>query len=169
MHQPRERRGALRFAAKSFRNQLLQMFRGEGSERDLHNLAASHLDRLELLPQRMGRSDLVGAIGTNQHEMPQTRPRQQILQQIERRRVEPLQVVEKERQRMLRPGKYTDKPPKCQLETPARVVGRQIRKRRLVSDDELEFGNELDDEPSVRAKGVAERVTPGRQIGFALS
>ena len=73
MHQPRERRGALRLAVQSFRNQLLEMFRGEGGKRDLHHLATGSLDRLELLPQRMGGSDLVGAIGTDQHEMLQIR------------------------------------------------------------------------------------------------
>jgi hypothetical protein len=98
MHQPRERRGAISLAAKSFRNQLLEMYRGEGGKRDLHHLAASRLDGLELLPQRVSRSDLVSTIGTDQQEMLQIRPgrlrpRQQILQQIERRRVEPLQVI----------------------------------------------------------------------------
>src|SRR6266702_3389558 len=70
---------------------------------------------------------------------------------------------------MLRPGEHADESPKYQLETPARVLGRQIRSRRLASDDELQFRNELDDEPCVRAEGIAERVAPRRQISFALS
>src|SRR6266436_4438112 len=75
----------------------------------------------------------------------------------------------RERQWMFRPGEHADEPPKDQMETPARVLGRQIRSRRLASDDEVEFRNELDDEPCVGTEGVAERVAPGRQIGFALS
>jgi len=51
----------------------------------------------------MGGSDLVGGDRHDQHEMPQIRVGQQILEQIERRGVEPLQVVEKERQDA-RPG-----------------------------------------------------------------
>src|SRR6266849_560366 len=101
--------------------------------------------------------------------MPQIRTCQQILQQIERRPIEPLQVVEEQHQWMVRPGEHADEPPKDQLETPARVLGREIRSRRQASDDELQFRNELDDEPCIRAEGVAERVAPGCQIGFALS
>jgi hypothetical protein len=37
------------------------------------------------------------------------RTRQQILEQVERRRVEPLQIVEEQRERMLRPGEDADK------------------------------------------------------------
>ena len=57
----------------------------------------------------------------------QIRLRQQILEQIERRRVEPLQVVEEERQRMLRPGEHADEPPEHQLETALRVLWRQAQ------------------------------------------
>ena len=73
----------------------------------------------------MGGSDFVVAIGTDQHEVLQIRPGQQILQQIERRRVEPLQIVEEERQRMFRPGEDADEAPKHQLETALRVLWRQ--------------------------------------------
>ena len=69
---------------------------------------------------------------------------------------------------MFRPGEYADEPPKYQMETPARVVGRQIRNRRLVSDDQLQFRDELDHEPSVGAERLEKRGAPGRQVGFAL-
>jgi len=39
----------------------------------------------------------------------QIRSGQQILQQVERRGVEPLQVVEEQRKRVLRPSEYADK------------------------------------------------------------
>ena len=52
--------------------------------------------------------DFVIAIGTDQHEVLQIGPGQQVFEQIERRRVEPLQVVEKKRQWMFRPGKDAD-------------------------------------------------------------
>ncbi len=93
------------------------MLSGERRKRDLRDLAAGGLDGVELPHQRMGGGDFVVAIGTDQHEVLQIRPGQQILQQIERRRVEPLQVVEEQRQRMLRPGEDADEPPKHQLET----------------------------------------------------
>ena len=56
---------------------------------------------------------------------------------------------------MLRPGERADEPPQCQLETPARVLRRELRSRWLGSDDELQLRNEVDDEPCVRAEGIA--------------
>ena len=96
--------------------------------------------------------DLVVAIGADQHEVLHIRPGQQILEQIERRRVEPLQIVEEQRQRMFRPGEHADEAPKHQLEPPLRVLRRKLGNRRLVADDELQFGDEVDHEPAVRAQ-----------------
>src|ERR1700751_3837584 len=98
----------------------------------------------------MSGSDFVVAIGTDQHEVRQTWP-QQILQQIKRRRVEPLQVVEEERQWMVRSGKCANEAPTYELKTALCVLWRQLRNRWLVSDDWLEFGNEVDHEPPVRS------------------
>jgi hypothetical protein len=38
----------------------------------------------------------------------QIRPSQQVLEQIERSRIQPLQIVKEERERMLRPGEDAD-------------------------------------------------------------
>ena len=50
-----------------------------------------------------------------------------------------------------------------------RVLRRKIRDRRLFSDDELQFGDEVDHEPSVRAQRLAQGVAPARQLGLALA
>jgi hypothetical protein len=76
---------------------------------------------------------------------------QQILDQVQRCRVEPLQIVEEQRKRMFRPGEYADKPPEHQLETALRVLWRKIRHRWLFPDDELQFRDEVHDEQAVRA------------------
>ena len=99
----------------------------------------------------------------------QIRPGQQILEQIERRRVEPLQIVEEQRQRMFRPGEDADEAPEHQLETSLRVLRRQLRDRRLFADDELQFGDQIDDEPSVRAQRLQQCVAPAAQLGLALA
>src|SRR5882757_2597000 len=70
---------------------------------------------------------------------------------------------------MFRSREHADEPTEYQLETSSRILGRQIGSRRMVSDNELQLRNELDDEPCVGAEGIAERVAPWRQIGFALS
>ena len=58
---------------------------------------------------------------------------QQIFQQVERRRVEPLQVIEEQRQGMFRPSEDTDELPKHQLKAPLRVLRRKLRNGRWLS------------------------------------
>src|ERR1700757_3401150 len=96
-----KRRNALHLAAKSVRDKLVEMRSGERRKRDLRYLSAGGLDGVELPHQRMSGSDFVVAIGADQQQVPQIRSGQQILKQVERRRVQPLQVVEKQRKRML--------------------------------------------------------------------
>ena len=126
---------ALQLAAKSIRDQLPKCFSGERRQLDLRDLSAGGLDGFELSHQRMGGSDFVVAIGADQHEVPHIRPGQQILEQIERRRIEPLQVVEEQRQWMFRSGKYADEAPKYELKAALCLLWRQLRNRWLVSDD----------------------------------
>ena len=151
VHQLRQRGGALRFAVKRIRNQPSQVFTGEGRKHDLLHYRSRFADRFELAHQRMGGIDLVVPIGADQQQVLHIRLGQQILEQIERCRVEPLQIVEEQRQRMFRPGEYADESPEHQLKTTLCVLRRKLRNRRLFTDDELQFGDEVDHEPSVRA------------------
>src|SRR5215831_5532145 len=138
-------------------------------KRDLCYLSTSGLDGVEPSHQRMGGRHFIVAIGTDQHEVLQIRPGQQILQQIERCRVEPLQVVEEERQWMLRPGEDADEAPKHLLEAPLRVLRRKLEDRWLVSDDELQLGDDVDHEPSVWAQRFQQGASPTPQLGVALA
>ena len=122
------RSGSQRSASASNRSPRLL---GERAKRDLLYLSASTLDRLELSHQRMSGIDFVVAISTNQHEVLQLRTRQQILQQVERCRVQPLQIVEKQGQRMLLPREYADESAKHQLEAPLSILWRNFRNRWL--------------------------------------
>ncbi len=91
------------------------------------------------------------------------------LEQVERRRVEPLQIVEEERERMLRPGEDAEEAPEHQLEAALRVLRRQLGDRRLLADDELQLRDEVDDELAVRPQRLAKRVAPRGQLGLALA
>src|ERR1700722_13278078 len=157
-HQLRERCRALRLAAKRVRDQLPEVLLGAGV-----------LHRIELLPQRMGGVDFVVAIGADQHEVLQISPGQEVLEQVERRRVKPLKIVEEERKRMFRSGEHADKPPKHQLETSLRVLRRKLRDGRLVTDDELQLGNEIGHGPAVRAQRLDKSVAPTAKLDVALA
>ena len=64
-------------------------------------------------------------------------------QEVERRCVEPLQVIEEERQGMFGPSEDADKLPKHQLEAPLRVLWGKLRDRQRLSNDELHLRNEV--------------------------
>ena len=74
----------------------------------------------------MGGIDFVVPIGADHQQVPHIRPGQQILEQVERRRIEPLQIVEEQGERMFRPGEDADEAPEHELKTPLRVLRRTV-------------------------------------------
>src|SRR5208283_487199 len=94
---------------------------------------------------------------------------QQVLEEIERRSIQPLQIVKEQRQRMLRPGEDIEEAAKHQLESALRVSRWQLRRRRLPADEEFEIGEQRQHERAVRAKRCRERGAPGSQFGLALA
>ena len=66
--------------------------------------------------------DFVVAISPNLEEVLQFRPRQQILQQVKRRRIEPLQIVEKQGQWMLSPREHADETAENELEAALSIL-----------------------------------------------
>ena len=145
------------------------MLSGKGPKRYVLHLSASALERLQLAHERMFCSDFVIAVGADEEKVAQIGPAQQVLQQIERAGVEPLQIVEEQSKRMLRPSKDADKLPKHQLETPLRILGRKRRNGRRLSDDELHFRNEIGNESCIRSERFSQRLAPGRKARFALA
>ena len=83
---------------------------------------------------------------------------EQIFEQIQRRRVEPLQIVEEQRERVLRARKDADEPPHHRLEAALRVLRRQLGDRRLLADDEFQLGDQVDDQAPVRPERLAKRI-----------
>src|SRR5215813_6483889 len=99
----------------------------------------------------MGRINLVVSVCTEQHQVPHIGLGEKILDQIERCRIEPLQIVEEQSKGMLRSCEYSKESPKDQPEAALRVLWRKIGKRRLFSYDELQFRDKVHHEQSVRA------------------
>src|SRR5262245_33772802 len=141
---------------------------GEGRKYDVPHYRSSLADRFELAYQRMGGIDFVVPVGADQEQVLHIRPGQQIIEQIERCRIEPLQVVKEEGQRMFRPREYADKSPKHQLESALRVLWRKIRDWWLFSNDELQSRHQIHDEQSVRIQCLMKGVPPVAQLCFAL-
>src|SRR5262245_20968948 len=108
----------------------------------------------------MGGTDLVVPIGADQQEVLQLEACQQVLEQVERGRVQPLQVVEEEGERMLGSGEDADEAPEYLLEACLRIQRRQLGHGWLFSDDVLQLRDQLDHQQAVRIQRLAKGVAP---------
>src|SRR5215813_12164092 len=88
---------------------------------------------------------------------------------MERCCVEPLQVVEEESKRMLRPCKHADEPPEDQLEPALRVLWWKKRDGWLFSEDVLQLGDEVDNQQPVRTQRLTKGVAPDAQVGVGFT
>ena len=164
MNQFRQRRGAFRFAVKGVRQQLAQIVAPERGEHDVLHGRSGLADRIELADQRVRGIDLVVPIRADEQQVLEIALGQQVFEQVERRRIQPLQVVEKERQRMLGAREDADEPPKDQLKTSLRLLRRKLRHRWLLANDVLQFRDEIDDQLPIRLQRLPKRVTPFAQV-----
>jgi hypothetical protein len=94
---------------------------------------------------------------------------QQILEQIQRGCIQPLQVVEEQRERVFLARKHPNKAPENHLEAVLRILRRQVRDGRLCSDNELQLGDKIDDQLAVRTQRLLESVPPPAERCLALA
>src|SRR6202049_51563 len=69
---------------------------------------------------------------------------------------------------MLLAREHPEEAPEHHLEAVLRVLRRQVRDRWLLSDHELQPGNEVDDELSIWAQRLAQSIPPPAKLGLAL-
>ena len=169
VHQPGQRRGALRRAVQRVGNEPADIRKPERRQHNVLHPAAGAADRRQPPHQRMRRGDLVVAIGADQQQVAQLGLGRQVLEQIQCRSIEPLQIVEEQRQRMLRPGEHAEQAAEHQLEAALGVLRRQLRHRWLRADQQLELGDEVEHELAVRAQRLPQRLAPRPQLGIALA
>src|SRR5258708_29378405 len=141
----------------------------ERSTPDLLNERSRLADGIELAHQWMNGVVSVVPIGADHQQLLHVWLGQQVGEHLERRRVEPLQIVEKERQRMFGLREDAEKPPEHQLETALCLLRRKLLDRRLLSDEKLQFGDNVYHEPPIRAQRLVHRVAPARQLAGALA
>ncbi len=127
----------------------------EPRQHDLMHPRIDSADRLQRAQKRVRGTDLVVTVGPDQQQVPHLWMRGQVHEEVERRCIKPLQIVKKQRERMLLAREYAKEAPEHHLETVLRVLRRQVRDRRLFSDHELQLGNEVDDELTIRTQRLA--------------
>src|SRR5262249_30766618 len=137
-------------------------------ENDLLQAHAGASDLVQAAHQGMAGIYLIVAIGADEKQRAHIRLGREIGQQRERRRVEPLQVVEEQRQGVVGRGEYAEETPEHQPEARLRLVRRKIEDRRLFADDELELGDEVQHQLRIAAQRVAEVLAPPSDLCVAL-
>src|SRR6516225_2074160 len=169
MHQLRQRCCAIRPAVQCIHDQLLGVFTRKGRESYLLYLPAGVLDGFKHPPQRVSGIDLILPIGADNQQMPEIGPGEEILQQVERRRIEPLQIIEEKRKRVIGPSEDADEASENELESTLRLVRLELRDRWLFTEDELQFRDEIDHEPAIWPQRLQKIMAPVRQLGLALA
>ena len=96
------------------------------------------------------------------------RVRGEMLEEVERCCIEPLQIVEEERERMLRLGERAKESLEYRVEAVLRISRRQLGNRRLFPDDEFQLWDEANDEFAIRLNGRRQVVPPPAQLGITL-
>src|SRR5262249_38332483 len=92
-----------------------------------------------------------------------------MLEEVERRGIQPLQIVKEQGERMLLAREDAEEAPEHQLKAVLRVLRRQVRDRQLCSDDELELRHEVNDELAVRGQRLLKGIPPPAKRRFALA
>ena len=154
---------------EGIRDEMAEIVEPEGSQHDLMHPRIGFADRLERPQQRVCGTDLIVPIGPDHQQRPHLRVGDQMLEEIERRCIQPLQIVEKQGQRVLLPREHAKEAPKYHLEAILRVLGRQVRDRGLLSDHQLQLWNQVHDELTIGTQRVAERLPPAAKFHFALA
>src|SRR6202163_3216356 len=143
---------APRFAVERIGHEPANVVELEGRQ---HYLAHPHIgiaDRSESPQKWVGGSDLVVPVRPDQKQVLNLRMRDQVLDEVERRGIQPLQIVEEQRERVLLAREHPEEAPENHLEAVLRVLRRQLPDRWLFPDHELQLGNEVDDQLTVRAQ-----------------
>src|SRR6202007_1084501 len=139
----------------------------KGCQHNFLDPGSSLAGRLQHPHERVRRIDFVVAVGSEQHQVPHVQIGNQALQKVKSCRVQPLQIIEEQRKRVLRPGERAEEPPEHQLEAVPLVLRRQVWNGRLFPDKELDLRDEIDDELAIRTQSLLKSVPPLAYLRFA--
>src|ERR1700692_1008800 len=96
-------------------DELADIVESERRQLDLLDSRSGLADRIERAAKRVRGTYLVVPVGADQQQVPHFRVRNQMLKEVERCRIQPLQIIEEQRERVLRAGERAEEPPKKQM------------------------------------------------------
>ena len=95
VHQLRQGLCSLRRAMQGIGHEPADIVQPEGRQHNLLHPRTGLADRLQRARQRVRGTDLIVPVGANQQQMPHLGMRGQMLDEVERRGIQPLQIIEK--------------------------------------------------------------------------
>src|ERR1700691_1765731 len=121
------------------------------------------------LHQWMRGADFVVTESSDQQEVMDVGMRDEVLEQLEGRRIQPLEIVEKNGERVLLACEHSQKRSEHHVKTALGFRGGEGSNRGLLADDEHELGNEAHNELAIRANGFLNRLPPTLDRCLALA
>src|SRR5262249_43791084 len=135
-----------RCAAKGVAQEVSDITDRERTENDLIDSRVGLADSLQGAHEWMGESDLVVTVGADEQKVPRVGMGHEIFDERQRRRVEPLKIVDENHERVLRPRKDAHETLEHRLKSKLRLQWGELRYGRLRTDDECELGDQLGQE-----------------------
>ena len=104
-----------------------EIVESERRQHDLLDPRSGFADRAQRPQKRVRGTDLVVPVGADQQQVPLFRVRDQMLEEVERCCIQSLQIVKKQRERMLLARENPEETTEDHLEAVLRVLWRKIR------------------------------------------
>jgi hypothetical protein len=114
------------------------------------------------------RTDLIVPVGANQQQVFDFGVRNEMLEEVKRCRIQPLQIIEEQCERVLLASERSEEAPENHLEAVVRILRREVGNGLLFTDNEFDLGDKVDDELAVRAYRVPQRSPPLLHLRFVL-
>src|SRR6202051_4244627 len=149
-------------------DELADIVESERRQHDLLDSRSGFADSIERAPKRVSGTDLVVPVDRAQQQVPHFRVRNQMLKEVERCCVQPLQIIEEQSERVLLAGKRPEEAAENHLEAVLGVLRRKVPDRWLFPNHELQLGNQVDDELTIRAEHLAQGFPPAAKLLLAL-
>ena len=118
--------------------------------------------------ERVSRVDLRIAVGAQEQQVAIVRIARPQFDEPERGRVGPLQIVQEEHERVLWPGDHAQEGREYEVEAILRLLGSELRSRRLRAEDSLELGNDVDENLAAGRDGSLDVFAPSVERGLRL-
>ncbi|MEH2583532.1 hypothetical protein V1281_005427 [Nitrobacteraceae bacterium AZCC 2161] len=108
----------------------------------------------------MAGTHLVVSVRTDEQEILRLGARHQIFDKHERCRIEPLEIIHKNNERVVGAGKYADEALEYSLKSELRVQGRQCGDRWLWSDQDHKLGDQIGQKSALTADRIEDGIAP---------